>query len=410
MNCPRNLAPKLSHLIPDYGQVSLLYPANQLTSQVSVLSFCYETLNQLTTQPSNAPVSKALMLVSSLKDRLYEMINTGRWSEVDENICKMFTLATFLEVYFRLLDGNSPTEKLLYDLDLGLMLGCPLNGPSSVILTESIRIIEENCPSSGPAAKRQKLSDPGVVTAKKRTAAEQCPIVAMQRPSVEYFQHNHFALQLPALIQDCMDHWPAMTNWKTPGYLSSVAGERTIPIEIGTHYTNENWSQDLVKFGDFLHRQITASETCDRVEYLAQHNLFDQIPVLRKDISIPEYCCLGTSNDEIDIKAWLGPKGTVSPMHYDPKHNLLAQVFGHKKIILAAPGDTPNLYPHETEMLKNTSQIDAENIDTRAYPMCANVKFYEFNLYEGEILYIPPRWWHYVRSLEKSFSVSFWWD
>ncbi len=227
---------------------------------------------------------------------------------------------------------------------------------------------------------------------------------------MEHFHVNHFTPQLPALLQDCMDHWPALKNWKKFDYLASVAGERTIPIEIGSHYTNENWSQDLVKFKDFLKRQITVDEACDRIEYLAQHNLFDQIPALRKDILVPEYCCVGTSNESVDIKAWLGPKGTISPMHYDPKHNLLCQVFGHKKIILAAPDDSPNLYPHETEMLKNTSQIDAEHIDMTKFPMCSAVQFYHLNLYEGEILYIPPRWWHYVRSMEKSFSVSFWWD
>ncbi|CAP70263.1 uncharacterized protein PODANS_3_3460, partial [Podospora anserina S mat+] len=28
----------------------------------------------------------------------------------------------------------------------------------------------------------------------------------------------------------------------------------------------------------------------------------------------------------------------------------------------------------------------------------------------GETLYIPVGWWHYVRGLSVSFSVSFWWN
>lgn len=422
MSNSRGICSKLIHLVPDYDQVKSLYTNNELSSQASILQYCYDTVNQITSDSlarvtsteTSTSIQRALFLVSSLKDKLYEILNIGRWSEVDENICKAFTLATFLETFFRLHEQseNESMEKVLYDLDFGLLLGCPLSA-SNNILTESIRIIEEACQSScGSGTKKQKLNISDVVAGVKRTKAEQehSAIVVLQRPSVENFHVNHFIKQIPALIQDCMDHWPALKSWKQSGYLVSIAGERTVPIEIGSHYTNENWSQDLVKFKDFLNRQISAEQACDRIEYLAQHNLFDQIPALRKDILIPEYCCVGTAKETVDIKAWLGPKGTISPMHYDPKHNLLCQVFGHKKIILAAPDDSPNLYPHETEMLKNTTQIDAENIDMEKFPLCSNVKFFNFNLYEGEMLYIPPRWWHYVKSLEKSFSVSFWWE
>ena len=31
-------------------------------------------------------------------------------------------------------------------------------------------------------------------------------------------------------------------------------------------------------------------------------------------------------------------------------------------------------------------------------------------LRDGEVLYIPPHWWHYVEAQETSFSVSFWWS
>jgi lysine-specific demethylase 8 len=45
---------------------------------------------------------------------------------------------------------------------------------------------------------------------------------------------------------------------------------------------------------------------------------------------VPEYCYFLSKDEDldsnVDINAWFGPKGTVSPLHQDIKHNFLCQV------------------------------------------------------------------------------------
>ena len=110
------------------------------------------------------------------------------------------------------------------------------------------------------------------------------------------------------------------------------------------------------------------------------------------------------------INAWLGPRGTASPLHFDRVHNLLAQVVGSKYVRLYAPSHSERLYPHPDGPHMNSSQIvDPEDYDHARFPRFAGTPYVDLVLGAGEMLYIPPRWWHFVESRETSFSVSFWW-
>jgi len=203
-------------------------------------------------------------------------------------------------------------------------------------------------------------------------------------------------------------------------YLKRMAGRRTIPVEIGSHYLSSEWGQKLITLSEFIDRFVLVetdpndSKTSHAAMpittargYLAQHPLFDQVPKLKNDIITPDYCYLGESED-ITINAWFGPAGTVSPLHFDPDHNLLCQVIGAKYIRLYAEHSTQALYPHESTMLRNSSRVDCENPDKDLFPLFAQAPYWDCILRAGEVLYIPPRVWHYVRSLSVSFSVSFW--
>ncbi|NXS78005.1 KDM8 protein, partial [Erpornis zantholeuca] len=226
-------------------------------------------------------------------------------------------------------------------------------------------------------------------------------------PSLEHFRDNYLIPQRPVVLEGVMDHWPCMKKWSVD-YFCQVAGCRTVPVELGARYTDEEWSQQLMTVSDFISQYIMEE---NNVGYLAQHQLFDQIPELKEDISIPDYCCLGEGEeDDITINAWFGPGGTISPLHQDPQQNFLAQVFGKKYIRLYSPQDSENLYPHESQILHNTSQVDVEDPDLVKFPNFTKAAFQSCILMPGQILFIPVKYWHYVRSLELSFSVSFWWS
>lgn len=55
-------------------------------------------------------------------------------------------------------------------------------------------------------------------------------------------------------------------------------------------------------------------------------------------------------------------------------------------------------------------QVEVENPDLERFPQFAKAPYQECVLQPGDVLFIPVRHWHYVRSLELSFSVSFWWS
>ncbi|XP_075747110.1 lysine-specific demethylase 8 isoform X2 [Rhipicephalus microplus] len=248
--------------------------------------------------------------------------------------------------------------------------------------------------------------EPHSMTLKFRLSRIECP-------SLEQFMNTYLLTEKPVIITKGMDHWPALSTrpWSIK-HLVSIAGGRTVPVELGNKYTDEDWSQKLMTLASFVRTYILKEDGPDvGLGYMAQHQLFHQIPELQNDICVPTYCSLSEKEEvEPDINLWFGPEGTVSPLHHDPKNNLLAQVFGEKYIRLYEKSQTGFLYPYEERLLENTSQVDVEHPNHEKFPSFRRAQYTECVLRPGEMLFIPPKCWHFVRSLSPSLSVSFWWE
>lgn len=296
------------------------------------------------------------------------------------------------------------------------------------------------------------------------------PISCTQALSMSAFQTkvSNTSNHTPMIIEDALEHWPALDErpWNSPSYLleQTLGGRRLVPVEMGRNYTDEGWGQQIISFKDFMSKYMLSSLSSTTATlptgYLAQHDLFAQIPSLRADIGIPDYCYCSPAPsphlthvkpvpdlDEPLLNAWFGPAGTVSPLHTDPYHNILAQVVGYKYVRLYAPSQTTRLYPRDVDEngidMSNTSRVDLDEAmrafgempwwsknemhgaedeggdeqleQTREefkemFPEFWDAPYLEGILGPGESLYLPVGWWHYVRSLTASFSVSFWFN
>jgi hypothetical protein len=153
---------------------------------------------------------------------------------------------------------------------------------------------------------------------------------------------------------------------------------------------------------------MTSIVCSSNLTYRAQHPWFEQLKELSEYMMVTE-CCYAGAGELQSLNAWFGPEETVAPLHHDPHHNILAQVLGKKYIRFYRAVIAGDSYPHTATMLSSTSQVDLDNIDLKEFPTVESLEFIDCILVEGDLLYIPTKWWHYVRSLPTSFSVSFWW-
>ncbi|XP_075163455.1 jumonji domain containing 5 [Haematobia irritans] len=398
-----NAVEQLKNLLPNFDEIKDI-----LKHSAEAEYIVKKTLDVLACQVKGSDeMEECSFLIQALIDKSWEEIHTGQFSLVPLEVRKTYSLACYCKILFLLIESmeKPQIEKCSQILDEAMLIGCKHNlFVNCEKLTNTLTEMFDN--ELDPTLDIQL---PVLDKAPRRLVT--CDILQLDCPSVEEFNEKCFRPLLPTLLLNTIQHWHAIDKWLNLNYILKLAGNRTVPIEIGSNYTTEEWSQQMMKIKDFLKRQFGSTDVVPaNIEYLAQHELFEQIPQLKKDISIPDYCSLGNHTEAVDIKAWLGPKGTISPMHYDPKHNLLCQVFGSKRIILASPNDSEYLYPHTGEFLSNTSQIDAASLDFDKFPLLTNVKFYKLTLQPGDCLYMPPKWWHFVESESPSFSVSFWWE
>lgn len=112
------------------------------------------------------------------------------------------------------------------------------------------------------------------------------------------------------------------------------------------------------------------------------------------------------------INAWIGQPHVIAHCHYDGYHNFYAQLYGTKKFTLFKPSNWPGLYPYPFLHPSHAqAQVNVSDFsETVNFPLVAKVQAVEVTLEPGDLLYMPPLWFHHVESMSVSISVNVWTD
>ena len=234
-----------------------------------------------------------------------------------------------------------------------------------------------------------------------RRAARELPVLR-EVPRVERMDAAGFGVRaaqgLPFLVAGGARHWPlcALTVHTLRERFGALPVRARVGDYIGTAFAPDRAMRDMAML-DYL--DLVAAGTQGLPPYvgnleLRPLNRFCHWPAWLRRPGPPRF--------------WLGPAGTVTPLHCDYDDNLFAQIWGSKRIFLAPPHHDEFLYAREANALLFGSPFDPEAPDYERFPLAQQAALIECIVAPGDMLYVPAGWYHQVRSLSFSLSANRW--
>ncbi|WP_313502418.1 cupin-like domain-containing protein [Kaistella carnis] len=229
------------------------------------------------------------------------------------------------------------------------------------------------------------------------------PIDVVDTISKEDFRNKYLLPRKPLVIKNMARSWPAFEKW-TMDYMKETVGDVEVPLYDSSKADPAapiNSSATKMKFTDYI--DLISEKPTDLRIFL-----FDPIksaPRLLEDYISPKDL-MGGFLDKFP-NMFFGGKGSETFLHFDID---LAHIFhthfnGRKHILLFENKWKERLYkiPFATYSLED---YDIANPDFEKFPALNGVEGIECFLEHGDTLFMPTGWWHYMKYLDGSFSIS----
>lgn len=218
--------------------------------------------------------------------------------------------------------------------------------------------------------------------------------------SKEDFVENYLKPNKPVVFRNFAANWPALKKW-TYDYLKQGCGEVKVPLYDGDFASggaDYMAAKTTMTFAEYL--ELIQKEPTQLRMFL--FNVFKYMPQLMDDFHYPD---IGVKFIKGFPFLFCGGEGSYVDLHYDLdlSHVFLTQFTGKKQVVLFPPDASKHLYQHPLTVSTNVNLL---NLDLNRYPKIAEADGYQTVLSNGDTLFIPSRWWHFIEYKTAGISMS----
>ena len=127
-------------------------------------------------------------------------------------------------------------------------------------------------------------------------------------------------------------------------------------------------------------------------------------PAMQDTLQPLERSLIAHGPSHASVNLWLGRWPVVAPCHYDGYHNAVAQLSGKKQFVLAPPSAWrqvrayPFLHPSHAQCQVGLDQTDDAELAAQGGR--------RITLSRGDVLYLPPLWFHEATALDLDGAVG----
>jgi hypothetical protein len=250
-------------------------------------------------------------------------------------------------------------------------------------------------------------------------------IEEFERIDRDRFRAEVASRHAPAVMRGVVTQWPAVQAARAArggiaAYLRPLDnGTRQMALRMPPSAGGRIfYNPDLDGF-NYTKEERTLGELLERLARYASHERPPAIVVQSALLSAcaPRFAA-DNPNPLLDAsiagRIWIGNR-VITPAHFDESSNIACVVAGRRRFTLFPPEAIGDLYigpigyaPTGTPI----SLVDFDRPDARRFPRFARAMQAAqiADLEAGDAIYIPPLWWHHVRSLDAvNVLVNYWW-